>query len=196
MALIRIALASVLAVSLLVARPSAEAQPPKKAKIGILHMLAPTDSPAFPAFRDRLRELGYIEGRNFVFAYRGPRARPERLSLWARERAGGVSVLQAAEFSRIRGRIAELGLKYRLPTISGEPGFVEAGGLMTYGPNIIDLWRQAAVYVDKILKGAKPADLPIEQPTRFEFVLNVKTAKALGLDVPTATLLRADKVIE
>src|SRR5438552_4811718 len=98
MALIRIALASVLAVSLLVVRPSAEAQPPKKAKIGILHLLAPTDSPAFPAFRDRLRELGYIEGRNFVFAYRWPQDRPERISLLAAELVQSkVDVIVAAD---------------------------------------------------------------------------------------------------
>jgi putative ABC transport system substrate-binding protein len=114
----------------------------------------------------------------------------------AKERAAGVSVLQAAEFSRIRGRIGKLGLAYRLPTISGDPGFIEAGGLMTYGPSIPDLWRRAAIYADKILKGARPADLPIEQPTKFTLAINLKTAKALGLTIPPSLRARADLVIE
>jgi putative ABC transport system substrate-binding protein len=80
--------------------------------------------------------------------------------------------------------------------MSGETGFAEAEGLMTYGPNISESWRRAAIYVDKILKGAKPADLPVEQPTRFELVLNLKTAKALGLTFPPHLLVLADKVIE
>ena len=95
-----------------------------------------------------------------------------------------------------RARIAALALQHRLPTMSGETGFAEAKGLMTYGPNISESWRHAAIYVDKILKGVKPADLPVEQPTRFELVLNLKTAKALGLTFPPHLLVLADKVIE
>jgi putative ABC transport system substrate-binding protein len=92
--------------------------------------------------------------------------------------------------------IAELAVQYRLPTFGGARQFVEAGGLFAYGVNVEDAYRHAAVYVDKILKGAKPADLPIEQPTKLEFIVNLKTAKALGLTIPQSLLLRADDVIQ
>jgi putative tryptophan/tyrosine transport system substrate-binding protein len=95
-----------------------------------------------------------------------------------------------------RARIVEFAAEHRLPAIYESSDFVDAGGLMSFGPNISNLYRGAAVYVDKILKGAKPGDLPIEQPTKFELVLNMKTAKALGISFPTAVLLRADKLIE
>jgi ABC-type uncharacterized transport system substrate-binding protein len=92
--------------------------------------------------------------------------------------------------------VADLALKSRLPAVSIETGFAEAGGLMSYGPNIPDSHRRAATYVDKIIKGAKPADLPVEQPTKFELVINLKTAKALGLTIPQTILLRADEIIQ
>jgi putative ABC transport system substrate-binding protein len=95
-----------------------------------------------------------------------------------------------------RIRINTLALVARLPTMHGERDFVEVGGLMSYGPNFAELWRRSAEYVDKILRGAKPADLPVEQPTKFELVINLITAKALGLDLPAALLARADEVIE
>jgi putative ABC transport system substrate-binding protein len=114
----------------------------------------------------------------------------------AKEHVGAVDVLQAAPFARIRTEIAELGLKYQLPIIAGEDGFVEHGGLIKYGPSVVNNFRQAAVYVDKILKGAKPADLPVSQPTKFELTINLKTAKALGLTIPPTLLARADEVIE
>jgi ABC-type uncharacterized transport system substrate-binding protein len=93
-------------------------------------------------------------------------------------------------------QILALALKSRLPTISGPREFVEAGGLVAYGPNFPDLFRRSAAYVNKIFKGAKPADLPIEQPTKFDLVVNLKTAKALGLTVPRTVILQADEVIE
>jgi len=95
-----------------------------------------------------------------------------------------------------RIRIVKLTARSRLPAMYGLTGFVEAGGLMSYGPNLADMYRRAATYVDKILKGAKPADLPVEQPTKFEFVVNLKTAKALGLTIPQSVLIRADEVIQ
>ena len=95
-----------------------------------------------------------------------------------------------------RIRINTLALGARLPTMYGFREYVEAGGLMSYGPNFPDLFRRAADYVDKILRGAKPADIPVEQPTKFDLVINLTTAKALGLTIPESFLLRADEVIE
>jgi putative ABC transport system substrate-binding protein len=93
-------------------------------------------------------------------------------------------------------RAAELALQHRVPAVSVPPWFVDQGGLMSYSAIYADLFHKAAVYVDKILKGAQPADLPVEQPTRFQLVINMKTAKALGITVPAALLARADEVIE
>jgi putative tryptophan/tyrosine transport system substrate-binding protein len=101
-----------------------------------------------------------------------------------------------AVFTAHRTQIAELALKNRLPVIYSTRELVSAGGLMSYGPNTSDLYRRAADYVDKILRGAKPADLPVQQPTKFELIINLTTAKALGLDVPPLLLARADEVIE
>jgi ABC-type uncharacterized transport system substrate-binding protein len=95
-----------------------------------------------------------------------------------------------------RGQITSLAQKHRLPTLYGQREYVDAGGLIAYGSNLADAWRRAATFVDKILKGAKPGELPIEQPTKFELVINLKTAKALGLTIPQSLLLRADEVIQ
>jgi len=113
-----------------------------------------------------------------------------------RARAGGLVVLATAVFALERQRLVDLALKSRLPTVFSLRVFVDAGGLMSYGPDQADLARRAARYVDKILKGAKPADLPVEQPTKFELVINLKTAKVLGLTIPPSLLARADQVIE
>jgi putative tryptophan/tyrosine transport system substrate-binding protein len=113
-----------------------------------------------------------------------------------RDRAGALNIVPSPMFFSHRKRIAELALKHRLPTVVSAREYVEAGGLASYGPDFPDQFRRAAVYVDKILKGAKPGDLPIEQPTKFELVINLKTAKALGLTIPQSLLGRADEVIQ
>jgi putative tryptophan/tyrosine transport system substrate-binding protein len=117
-------------------------------------------------------------------------------ALRAMRGAGGLLHAEAPLFVTHRTRLVELAAKTRLAAVYGIREFVEAGGLMSYGANVPDLYRRAATYVDKILKGAKPADLPVEQPTTFELVINLKTAKALGLTIPQTLLLRADRVIE
>jgi putative ABC transport system substrate-binding protein len=101
-----------------------------------------------------------------------------------RERVGGVLALPSPETWRAREQIAQIALQYRLPTVGSEPRFAEAGNLVQYGPDLSESCRRAAFYVDRILKGANPADLPVEQPTKFELVINLKTAKALGLTIP------------
>jgi putative ABC transport system substrate-binding protein len=99
-------------------------------------------------------------------------------------------------FFNERRRLVDLAAKHRLPAVYQVREFVDAGGLMSYGPNLADMYRRAATYVDKILKGAKPSDLPVEQPTKFELVINLKAAKALGLTIPQSVLARADQVLE
>jgi putative ABC transport system substrate-binding protein len=127
---------------------------------------------------------------------RGPTEIDGAFAAMTRERASAVIVLVDAMFVDHRKRIAELAAKSRLPTVYGLTDHVEAGGLIAYGANVADLYRRAAVYVDKILKGAKPADLPVEQPTKFEFIINLKAAKQIGLTIPQSVLFRADKVIK
>jgi putative ABC transport system substrate-binding protein len=111
-------------------------------------------------------------------------------------RAQAVMSTQGPFFWRHRSEIAQLAIKHRLPSLSGEPTAAEAGALLFYGPDVMEGCQRAAGYVDRILKGANPANLPVEQPTKIDLIVNVKTAKALGLRVPQSLLLRADRVIE
>jgi len=121
----------------------------------------------------------------------------ERRLLAAISRGGGaLFVVDDPLVMRYRMPIADFAVRNRLPATAIYKSFAEAGGLMTFGASLADLYRRAAIYVDKILKGAKPGDLPVEQPTKFELVINLKTAKALGLTIPSSLLLRADQVIE
>jgi putative tryptophan/tyrosine transport system substrate-binding protein len=127
---------------------------------------------------------------------RGPEDFESAFLALARERANGLLTFAHALTIPNRKQIADLAAKSRLPAMYGLTEFAEAGGLMAYGPNLSDLFRRAATYVDKILKGAKPADLPVEQPIKFEFVINLKTAKQIGVTIPPNVLARADKVIK
>jgi putative ABC transport system substrate-binding protein len=150
--------------------------------------------------KDMLKEAE-VAGRalgvrvQFVEA-RGPEDFDRAFSDMTRERAGALTVLGSNMLFGERRRLVDLAAKHRLPAVYGLREFVDAGGLLSYGPNAADLFRRAATYVDKILKGAKPADLPVEQPTKFELVINLKTAKALGLTIPQSVLGRADEVIQ
>jgi len=165
---------------------------PKLSRVAVLwDALAAAQLKVAEAAAQTLRiELEPLELRNLRYDFESA------LRAAARARAGGLLALTSPTLARERIRIAELAVKTRLPTISGLPEFAEAGGLMTYAANIVDVHRHAASFVDKILKGAKPADLPVEQPTRFELVINLKTAKALGLTIPQSVLIRADQVIQ
>jgi len=133
-----------------------------------------------------LQNLGVTSATEIVDAF----------SAATRERAEAVFVVAGPLFYAERSRIAELALKYRLPTMHGPSEYVDAGGLLSYAASYVDLFRHAAGYVDKILKGAKPANLAIERPTKFDLVINLKTAKALGLAIPQSVLLQATEVIE
>jgi len=113
-----------------------------------------------------------------------------------REHADGLLVLSDAFATFYRARLTELAAKHKLPAIYGHSQYIEAGGLMSYGPSLSDVYGRAAEFVDKILKGAQPASLPAEQPTKFELIINLGTAKALGLEIPPGLIARADEVIE
>ncbi|MBI2162248.1 MAG: ABC transporter substrate-binding protein, partial [Candidatus Rokubacteria bacterium] len=118
------------------------------------------------------------------------------LAAVVRERPGALLVMPGSRSYVRRQQVIAFSAQHRLPAMYGFEEIAAAGGLMSYGPSLADLYRRAATYVDKILKGAKPADLPVEQPTKFELVVNLKTAKALGLTLPPSILVRTDKVIE
>jgi putative ABC transport system substrate-binding protein len=134
-------------------------------------------------------QLQFVEAR-------GPADFDRAFADMTRAHAGALTVLTSPMFFSERRRLVDLAAKHRLPAVYQWREGVDAGGLMAYGPNVTDLFRRAATYVDKILKGAKPADLPVQQPTKFELVINLKTAKALGLTIPPSVLARADHIVE
>jgi ABC-type uncharacterized transport system substrate-binding protein len=141
---------------------------------------------AAPALRVQLVRLGARDAGGIAAAFTEA----------VRERVEGLIPVSSPMFATHKREIVTLAARYRIPAMYEHRDFVDAGGLMSYGPNLDDVFRRAAAYVDKILKGAKPADLPVEQPTKFDLVVNLKTAKALGLTIPPSLLLRADQVIE
>jgi putative ABC transport system substrate-binding protein len=167
---------------------------PRAKRIAVLwNPDAPSHTPALKALEEAARPF---QLQLQTIAARTGADLESAFSAMARAHAQAVLVFPYGTYSAERQRMAELAIRYRLPTIFAVRDHVEAGGLMSYGPDYSDLVRRGAVYVDKILRGAKPADLPIEQPTKFELVINLKTAKALGLTIPPSLLLRADQVIE
>ena len=152
----------------------------------------PVSRPIIPAMRAAAARLKLeIE----VFEVQGPSDFIGAFEAVAKSRVNAVAVTEDGEFAASFKTIAALAVGNKLPSI-GSKEYAEAGGLIGYGVNILNLYRRAAYFIDKILKGSKPADLPIEQPTRFDFVINLKTAKTLGLTVPPTLLSRADEVIE
>ena len=162
--------------------------------------VAVLSNPASPArpltisnVKDAARSLGL---QLQLLEARGPRDFDGAFAAMAKERVGALLVVTDPAFIPHRARLVDLAVKNRLPSIFTQREDAEAGGLMSYGPRLSDLHRRGATYVDKILKGAKPADLPVEEPTKFELVINLKTAKALGLTIPPSLLQRADQVIE
>jgi putative ABC transport system substrate-binding protein len=157
-------------------------------------------NPANPAFEVLMKGME-IPARRLDLelqpvGVKGPSEFEVAFTRMKKERADGLFVQADTMFSVNLKQLVDLAARHRLPAMYRDRRMVEAGGLMAYGPDAPDMYRRAATYVDKILKGAKPADLPVEQPTRFELVINLKTAKALGLTIPQSILIRADQVLQ
>jgi putative ABC transport system substrate-binding protein len=174
----------------------------KQAVPGVSRVAVLWDPGAFPerTAKDMLKEVEVAARAlgvrlQFIEA-RGPDDFDRAFSEMTRARAGALTGLGGSMLFSERRRLVDLAAKNRLPVVYSWKEGADAGGLMAYGPSVPDLFRRAATYVDKILKGAKPGDLPVEQPTKFELVINLKTAKALGLTIPPSLLQRADQVIE
>lgn len=170
-----------------------------KETIPHLSRVAFLSDPADPSFGDQMKEAEaaarFLRIRLQQVEARGPEEFDSAFAAMARERAEALLVMGASTFLVHRARLADLAVKGRIPTMYGLRESVEAGGLMAYAVNMTDFIGHAAVFVDKILKGAKPADLPVEQPTKFEFIINLKTAEAIGITIPDSILLRADEVL-
>jgi putative ABC transport system substrate-binding protein len=166
---------------------------PKMSRVGVLSHPASHGPEMLKEIAAAARALGL---RLDIQSARDPKDFERAFSALRQARAGALLILGASMFSTNRAALAALALEHRLPAIYLRSEFVEAGGLMTYGENFPDLWRRAATYVDKIIKGTKPADLPVEQPTKFELIINLKAAKQIGLTIPPNVLARADRVIK
>jgi putative tryptophan/tyrosine transport system substrate-binding protein len=166
-------------------------------KLSRVAFLAHSGDPSHPQFIKQVQDAAEsVRLQVQPVVVKGSEEFGSAFSAMARERAGAVIIQPLfAGVLGVAGPIAELATKNRLPTISDGLRFAEAGGLIYYGPDQLALWRRIPEYVDRILKGAKPADLPVEQPTKFELVINLKTAKQIGLTIPANVLARADKVI-
>ena len=166
---------------------------PKLTRVGVLW------NPAYPSglvlkeIRSAGQELG-VQVQSLEV--RSPNDIDSAFEAATKAQAGALVVAQQAPINTNPKRIVELAAKRRLPAIYADTEWIHAGGLMSYGPSYPDLYRRSAIYVDKILKGTKPADLPVEQPIKFELMINLKTAKALGLTIPPGVLMRAEKVIK
>ncbi|MGH7324594.1 MAG: ABC transporter substrate-binding protein [Candidatus Rokuibacteriota bacterium] len=213
------------AVLLLAGSLAAQAQQAGRVyRIGFVSTASP--GPPIEAFRQGLREVGYVEGKDVIIEARSAEGRRERLPELVAEaartmnvnvdlldagnatdldrafaaigasRAQGIIVTNDPFFFANRARLIQFAASKRLPAVYFFKLFADAGGLMAYGASLEESYRRAAMYVDKILKGAKPADLPIEQPTKFELAINLRAARALGLTIPQSLLLRADQIIE
>jgi putative tryptophan/tyrosine transport system substrate-binding protein len=156
----------------------------------------PETSTSVTAFRDTENAARLLGLEVLSLEVRGPGDFEGALRAAARGRANAVTLLSDALMFAHHAHILAVAAELRLPTMHTQSLWVQAGGLLSYGAHFPDLWRRAAAYVDKILKGTKPADLPVEQPTKFELLVNLRTAKALGITIPQSILLRADEVIE
>jgi putative ABC transport system substrate-binding protein len=167
---------------------------PKASRVAVLwNPDNPGHGPALKGIEVAARSLGMQPQLQQV---QNPNEFVSAFEAMTKARADALLVVGDPLTSYHRARIADLAMKTRLPAIYGIPDHVAAGGFIAYAANYTELWRRGATYVDKILKGAKPADLPVEQPTKFELLINLKTAKALGLTIPPSLLARADEVIE
>jgi putative ABC transport system substrate-binding protein len=171
----------------------------KEAVPGLLRVgvLSNPTNPSHASAVETARNSGRLLGLSlYVMEARGDAEFDAVFAAFVKQRAQALLVLQDSTFTWYRTQIAEHAAKNGLPSMYGLSASVEAGGLMSYGPNLSNQLREAAVYVDKILRGAKPADLPVGQPTRFELIINERTARALALLIPTTLLLRADRLID
>ena len=166
---------------------------PKLSRVGV--MIDPNDPGHRASFKEIDGESRAVRVAVQALEARNPDEFDKAFRLATSAKAGAILILPTSLLNTHRKRIAQIALDNRMPTMIATSQFMDAGNLMSYGPDYADLHRRAATYVDKILKGAKPADLPVEQPTKFELFINLKTAKQIGINIPPNVLTRADKVI-